>query len=628
VVGENIYRHMEMGKDRFQAAIDGSVEVYPAVLTATATTIFAFLPILLMTGEIGKFMKILPIMITILLISSLIEAFFFLPLHAKQILRVNKEEQKADKIWAWNKKLYKKILSFLLKKKYTSLIIMVLTIVTLTIFIMMSSKFKFLSDFDTTQVYISGSVGVGKKIEQTEAIVKKIENKILKNYDFANNLQSVSSVIGLKLDGKNQPETEEFYFQIFVNLNERAPQNFFDKYINPYLSPKYDATNMIREKSSQTIEKELQKLLEPEIKSGEFEDLKVFTPKAGIVKNDLELSISGNEKEVSGAVTNIKKALNNIDGVSNVADDFMMGNVELKFKVNAYGQDLGISENYIVSSIRPFYFKGTYSKMFDKKGIVDVVFQSKNKDYLKSLNDFEIIVPNTNEKVFLKDVVDIVRKNAYSQIFKENGQRIVSVTGSINGKMTSAEVFEKLNPILDKYKSKVSIDIKGEQKENKKVQKEMGEAALIAIVLIFIALVWMFDSMLKSLIILSTIPLSILGVFVGHFILGLNITMASLIGMVGLAGVIVNDGIIMMDFIKKAKSLDELLEFALLRLRPILLTSITTILGLFTLMFFASGQALILQPMAVSLGFGVLWATVLNLYYVPMLYRIIYLRKL
>jgi multidrug efflux pump subunit AcrB len=104
--------------------------------------------------------------------------------------------------------------------------------------------------------------------------------------------------------------------------------------------------------------------------------------------------------------------------------------------------------------------------------------------------------------------------------------------------------------------------------------------------------------------------------------------MASLIGMVGLAGVIVNDGIIMMDFIKKAKSLDELLEFALLRLRPILLTSITTILGLFTLMFFASGQALILQPMAVSLGFGVLWATVLNLYYVPMLYRIIYLRKL
>ena len=109
--------------------------------------------------------------------------------------------------------------------------------------------------------------------------------------------------------------------------------------------------------------------------------------------------------------------------------------------------------------------------------------------------------------------------------------------------------------------------------------------------------------------------------------MGINISMPSLIGMVGLAGVIVNDGIIMMDFIKKAKNIKELVEYAKMRLRPILLTSITTILGLFTLMFFASGQALILQPMAISLGFGLLWATILNLYLVPMIYRIIYLRK-
>ena len=156
---------------------------------------------------------------------------------------------------------------------------------------------------------------------------------------------------------------------------------------------------------------------------------------------------------------------------------------------------------------------------------------------------------------------------------------------------------------------------------------EMAQAAIIAIVLIFIALVWMFDSIVKSFIILSTIPLSILGVFLGHLIMGLNLTMPGLIGMVGLAGVIVNDGIIMMDFIKKAKNIEELKEYSLLRLRPILLTSLTTILGLSTLIFFASGQSLILQPMAVALGFGILWATVLNLYYVPMLYRLIYLRK-
>ncbi|XPV70241.1 MAG: efflux RND transporter permease subunit [Halarcobacter sp.] len=627
VVGENIYRHMEMGKDKFTAAIDGAVEVYPAVLTATATTIFAFLPILLMTGEVGKFIKILPIMITILLLSSLLEAFFFLPLHAKQIFDVHTKEKHGDKIWEINKKIYKKVLDFLLKGRFISLSIMIIFILASSFLMLKSSKFQFFPDFDSTQVYINGSVGVGKKIEQTEKLVEKIEQKILKGYDFKTEIKSVSSVIGIKLDGKNLPQNEEFYFQIFVNLYERAPQNVFDKYINPYLSPKYDDTNMIRHKSAQEIEIELKKLLKGLRTSGDYEEFKVYVPGAGLIKNDIEMAIRGDVKKVNSSVKVIKKELAKIKGVSDISDDILAGNVELKFRINSYGQELGFTENYIVSSIRPLYFKGAYSKMFDKIGIVEVVFQSKDKDKLSSLDYFELTVPGTKQKVLLKDVVTIVKQNALSQIFKENGERIVSITANAT-KITSAEIYEKLNPVLEKLKKDgTSIDVKGEQEENKRVQAEMAEAALIAIVLIFVALIWMFDSIVKSLIILSTVPLSILGVLVGHFIVGINITMPSLIGIVGLAGVIVNDGIIMMDFIKKAKSLKEMETYALMRLRPILLTSATTILGLFTLMFFASGQALILQPMAIALGFGILWATILNLYYVPMVYRLIYLRK-
>ncbi|MGB6328214.1 MAG: efflux RND transporter permease subunit [Halarcobacter sp.] len=626
VVGENIYRHMEMGKDRFSAALDGSLEVYPAVLTATATTIFSFLPILLMTGEVGKFMKVLPIMITILLLSSLVEAFFFLPLHANQIFDVNQKEKRSDKIWEVNRKIYKTVLNFLLKRRFFALLIMVATILTATVFLAMSSRFQFLPDFDSTQVYINGSVGVGKKIEQTEVLVAKIEEKIIKEFDFNKDVDSVSSVIGLKLDGKNLPQNEEFYFQVFVNLYERAPQNVFDKYINPYLSPKYDDTNMLRQKSAQDIESELKKLLKPLINSKEYEEFKIYVPGAGIVKNDIELAISGNDEKIVQSVKIIKEKLSKIKGVSNIADDILVGNLELKFKVNTYGQKLGFTENYILSSIRPMYFKGAYSKMFDDEGIVDVVFQSKNKDDLKSLDYFELLIPGTKQKVLLKDIVTIVRQSAQSQIFKENNVRIVSITASVNN-VTSSEIFEILSPVLEEQKKFVNIDIKGEEKENKKVQKEMGEAALLAIILIFIALIWMFDSVIKPLIIISTIPLSILGVLVGHIVVGINITMPSLIGIIGLAGVIVNDGIIMMDFIKKAKNLEEMEEYALMRLRPILLTSLTTILGLTTLMFFASGQALVLQPMAIALGFGILWATILNLYYVPMVYRLIYLRK-
>ena len=123
---------------------------------------------------------------------------------------------------------------------------------------------------------------------------------------------------------------------------------------------------------------------------------------------------------------------------------------------------------------------------------------------------------------------------------------------------------------------------------------------------------------------LSTIPLVLLGVYAGHWLMGLNMTMPGLIGVVGLAGVVVNDGLIMVDFIRKAKDTEELMQRAQTRLRPIVLTSLTTVLGLSTLIFFASGQAMILQPMAVSPGFGIAWATVLNLLYVPLLYSIAY----
>lgn len=625
VVGENIYRHLEMGKDRFTAAKDGAIEMYPAVLTATATTVFAFLPILLMTGEVGKFMQILPIMITILLISSLVEAFFFLPLHAKEILKVSKDERKSHKVWDFNYRLYGNILDFLLKGRFIALFLMVGGIIFGTIFVFKTQKFEFMPAFDSTQVYITGSVGVGKKVEQTEEEVYALEKKILENMDMDKTLSSVTSVTGMKLDGKNQPHNEEFYFHIFVNLNERAPVNVFETYINPYLSPKYDDTNMIRTIDAQTVVKQLKEVLKDDISSSRFDELKVFVPQAGIVKNDVEIAVSGENEKVLKAVDSLKSSLNSIDGVSNIADDALTGNYELKLKVNSYGNELGITEQTILNELRPFYFKGSYSKMFDDKGIVEIIFQSNTKDILSSLDTFEVTT-STNQKVQLKEVVEFIKIPAYSQIFKENNAQIISVTASLD-EITSAEVFEKLKDKLELLNKEVKLEIKGEQQENEKVQKEMGQAALIAIILIFIALVWMFDSIIKPFIIISTIPLSMLGVLIGHVVMDINLTMPSMIGMVGLAGVIVNDGIIMMDFIKKAKTLPELEMYAKMRLRPILLTSVTTILGLSSLIFFASGQALILQPMAVALGFGILWATVLNLYYVPMLYRLIYLRN-
>jgi multidrug efflux pump subunit AcrB len=481
-------------------------------------------------------------------------------------------------------------------------------------------------EFDTTQIYVSASIGAGHSLEQTEQIVYKIEKKLLSHFELGKEIDSMSSVVGLKLDGKQLPQMQEFYFQIFVNLKEAKPANLFDRYINPILSPKYDDTDMTREQSAKQIAKKIDEVLKDDISNPLFKELSVKVPGAGIVKNDIEMAFSGDAKLVRQTLKIIKKQLSNIKGVNNITDDILLGNYDLKFTVTSYGLSLGFNETNIVNALKPYYFKANYSKMYDKNGMVDIVFQSKNKNIKSSLDNFELTIPNTNNKININDVVIFKKTPSLSEILKEDNIKIQSITASLD-QITSDEVYEILDKSLKNLPKGVEVKIKGEQEENKKVQAEMTQAFIIALVLIFISLVVMFDSLLKSFLILSTIPLSILGVLIGHIIMGINMTMPGVIGIIGLAGVIVNDGIIMMDFIQKAKNINEVTTLATLRLRPILLTSFTTILGLSSLIFFASGQALILQPMAVSLGFGVLWATVLNLYYLPIIYSTIYQRK-
>ncbi|MFA7499933.1 MAG: efflux RND transporter permease subunit, partial [Sulfurimonas sp.] len=165
VVAENIYRHLEEGMDRREAAILGAQEMFPAVLAATLTTVFAFLPMLLLTGEMGMFIKIIPIMITVLLLSSLFEAFYFLPLHAHDFLKVSHSESSTKKIWKKLSSWHNRVLHFVFRKKWVSLIVMIVTILSLTTVMIKNSKFQLFPDFDTTQVYVYGKVNINNELE-------------------------------------------------------------------------------------------------------------------------------------------------------------------------------------------------------------------------------------------------------------------------------------------------------------------------------------------------------------------------------------------------------------------------------------------------------------------------------
>jgi len=634
VVAENIYRHMEMGKTPRDAAIDGALEMFPAVLTATLTTVFAFLPLLMMSGKMGMFMQVLPVMISVLLLSSLFEAFYFLPLHAKELFAMGsfKAESHDEGFWPKWIKWYDAFLGKLLLHKKRSLAIILGAIILGTIGVGKLTKFQLFPEFDAQQVYMNGKIDINNDLSETEVYVTELEEALLELLE-GQEMDSVTSVIGFKFNKDQSFEIGENLFQIFINLHEKAPENFFDKYINPVFSLEYDDTDMIRQRLSQDIAKEIQEKIVEKFKHKKingknlFEEFNVYVQQAGIVSNDIEIGFEHEDRAVMlAAMKKIEENLSAINGVEDIANNANEGERELKLRVNEYGQSLGLSEGYVTSVLKGAFLKAEYAKMFNEKGLVRVKIEDVYKQDATAIGNFQLTTPDGKQRVRLSDVCDFSYKKSFVKIFKEDGEKVRSLFARVEKKIiTPVEVMDQIKPLLEKLKNEgVKIIIKGEEKENTKLKKEMGQALVIAVFLIFITLVWMFNSLVLPLIILTTIPLSLFGALAGTYIMGINMSMPGMMGVIGLAGVVVNDGLIMLDFIKDSKNYDELVQKAGMRLRPILLTSVTTVLGLSSLMFFASGQALILQPMAISLGFGVAWATVLNLYYVPLMYGVIY----
>ncbi|MCB4752460.1 MAG: efflux RND transporter permease subunit, partial [Sulfurovum sp.] len=402
-------------------------------------------------------------------------------------------------------------------------------------------------------------------------------------------------------------ETGDNLFQIFVNLHEKTPESFFGKYINPLFSLEYDDSDMIRKRKAQEIAKEIQKeVIDPlkkKIVDGKllYEEFNVYVQQAGIVSHDIEIGFSADSsKKMLDALHTVEQNLSGMDGVEDVFTNANRGERELKLRVNAYGQQLGFTETYIVNTLRGAFLKKRHAKMFNNEGLMYIKIEDISKKSSKDIASFGLITLDKKQAVRLGDICDFYYQKSFVKIFKEDGDKVRSLFAHINKQIaTPTEIMVKLSSVIKKVeRNGVKVIIKGEEKENKKLQKEMIQAAMIATFLIFIILVWMFDSLVFPLLILSTIPLSILGALTGTKLMGIYMTLPGVMGIIGLAGVVVNDGLIMLDFIKNSRDYDTLVQKAGMRLRPIILTSVTTVLGLSSLIFFASGQALILQPMA------------------------------
>ena len=620
VVAENIQRHLELGKDRLNAAIEGTKEVFWPVMASAMTTIFAFLPLLMIEGEIGIFLKIIPIMITILILSSVMEAFIFLPLHSKELL--HKKDSK-EEFWTKIDNFYKTILSVFLKYRYISILLFIVGIPFAIVTTIKHTKFQLFPEFDTTQIYIKGSFEANNTIYDTFKNVSKIE-KIVKEELGKGDIKSFTTIVGMKLNGKSNIDSAPNNFHIFVDLYDKIPDDFYNKYIAPLIMPiQPNPDDVRRVKSAKELAKELQNRYK---QIGiNIPDLSVEVPGTGIVKSDILISLT--EKDQNSLIKHlnqIKDALKNIKGVHSVYDDATLGAKLLKIELTPYAQQLGFTQKTIVSALRGFFSEGEFAKTIEDD-VIKIKLKDINKDRFELLQNFRVNIPNTTQKILLLKIANFKIENNFKKLNKYNGVLAKSVYANLDKKIiTTAEVYKKLSPILNKLKKNgVKIDIGGAKKVGKKFMQDIKYAAIVAIILIFITLVAMFNSVLLPFVVISVIPLSFLGVIIGNMVMGINFTMIGMIGVVGLAGIVVNDGIIMIEFLKNVKDIKHLKDRASDRVRPILLTSITTILGLATLILYPFGQSVILQPLAIAIGFGLAFSTMLNLFYLPLFFAIL-----
>jgi multidrug efflux pump subunit AcrB len=285
---------------------------------------------------------------------------------------------------------------------------------------------------------------------------------------------------------------------------------------------------------------------------------------------------------------------------------------------------LGLSEATIAKILSAYFLEQKQATTFNDRGVMEIKTEDSAKDSIDTFLNFNMPLGD-GKYVKLTEIAQIIQIRDYEKINKLNGSIIKTFFASIDKrKTTSGEVLEKLETTLDEIKeSGVEVILLGEKEKKDQLRRDMQKAIFVALFLIFISLLFIFSKVKYAFMVMSVIPLSVVGALLGHKLLGINLSMTSIIGILGLAGVVVNDGIIMLDFLHGTHKLDEFLQRAKLRLRPIIITSLTTFLGLYTLIFYATGQAVLLQPIAVSLGFGLVWGTALNLFYLPMLYALV-----
>ena len=626
IVGENIYRYIEEGYPPREAAIKGTEEVMGAVTTAVITTIIAFSLLFFMPGIMGKFVMNIPLVVIIALLGSLMEALIILPSHMADFVKVKKDSVGkvigAAKTRPWFKNLiafYTKVLRAVIRRKWTVFVGAVTAIVfsfMLIVAAMMGKgplKFIFIPSTGINFIFIRGEAPIGTPLEKTAELIKPIEvivSKLSKK-----ELDSFVTTVGQIQEDRHDPYAGQGSHLVQVTV---------------YLTQEQD-----RKRSAEEIIDGLREKTK-DIKG--FDYLRFDMPQAGPpVGKPVEVKIRGEKFDVLDSISKeYMDYMKTLPGAYDVTWDNKPGKEEIRIDVDTEKATMaGISYQQLAKTVRAVFEGGIATTIKPVKAEEETnVTVRYDKKYTNDMSVFDdvLVRNNFNTLVPLKKIASIKKVPGTTTVHHLDGKRVVTTSSNLDvSKMTATQITRKLKDkfgnITKKYPG-YTVKFGGEQESSEEAMGGVLRAFLYALLIIYLLLASFFRSMVQPIIVMMAIPFGIIGVVIGFISHGVPISFMAIVGIVGLTGIVVNDSIVLVDFINKLRRQgisrrQSIIKAGQRRIRPVLLTTITTVGGLATVAYGIGGKDPFLVPMALAICWGLAFATIMTLTVIPCFYSII-----
>ena len=623
VISENIAAHLRKGKSALQAAIDGTREVAVGVFSSFVTTLCMFGPLAFLQGDIGKVLKVMPVVLILTLLVSLVEAFLILPHHVAQSL-AHAQRAKPNRLRLWLESLIEwlrhqvlgRVVDLVVSWRYLFVGLMIAAFIV-SVGMLASGKLKFSAfpDIDGDTIEARILLPQGTPLARTEAVVEHITAALNRvNAEFT----------------PRQPNGQSLVKNIQIQFNKNSDAHEVGSHVATITADLLTAE--VRDGRLDDIiprwRDEVGDL--PDVLSINFKE-----PSVGPAGLPIEIRLQGPDfLELKAATLELQQWLNSYKGVFDLSDDLRPGKTEIRLRLRAGALALGLDATTIANQLRSAYYGYTASKIQvgPESYEIDVRLDRLDKDSLADLEYFTLTTQD-GQQVPLSAVARFEINRGYARIQRINSQRTVTIQGDVDTRVLNANELVQntqkrfMPELLQRYPT-ITVSFEGATKEGAKTGASIGQGFLLGLVGVFVLLSFQFRSYLEPFTVIIAIPLSLIGVIWGHWLMGLDFTMPSLVGYVSLAGIVVNDSILLVEFLKmrvrEGFSIHEAASTASRqRFRAVLLTSLTTIAGLVPLLSETSLQAQILIPLVASLVFGLMTSTLLVLLLVPALYTIL-----